>query len=512
MGLFGKFKENNSIQAEVIGDNYQAFSTPFQKVPKSNLSLPFVWGRYEVRGYVPFGDDNMYPQWLNQMYYSSPLHGSIVDFKANAAVGGGFEFNTDRLNAKGKTDLYAFSKQLNFHKLIPLITKEIIVHERNYFLVDVKDGKVTKAKRISADKVRVNKNRSEYSVCEDWLSTTDIKKYLPYNKGCKNGTYILTFENLTLGQDIYPIPSYTSALNFAYLSGELSYLAKNNIQNSIFPSFAMLFPKKPQSEEEMEAVKDSVKNMKGAENAGKPVAFFANSKDQLPELVTVPTNANDSLFKETSELITEQVCFAHTIDPILLGVRTTGSLGNGSDIKQAYTIFEKNVVMPLRERIENIINTLLEVMGIEATITVNNFQIINETIVEIEEEGSATMDALNSMSPLVATKVLESMSENEIRSLAGLPPVKGGELSNRQREQVAQGIDPNETIDNAGAETLSNESMVNDALKGLTAKDNMDMMRIVRDFNKGKLPEALARTRLAAYGIDADTINEILSV
>ena len=488
MGLFGKFKENNSIQAEVIGDNYQAFSTPFQKVPKSNLSLPFVWGRYEVRGYVPFGDDNMYPQWLNQMYYSSPLHGSIVDFKANASVGGGFEFNTDRLNAKGKTDLYAFSKQLNFQKLIPLLTKELIVHERNYFVLTLKEGKVVKTKRVSADKVRTNKNRTKYSVCDDWMSTTDIKTYEPYNKGCKNGDYLLCFENLTLGQDIYPIPAYTSALNFAYLSGELSYLAKNNIQNSIFPSFAMLFPKKPQSEEEMEAVKDSVKNMKGAENAGKPVAFFANSKDQLPELVTVPTNANDTLFKETSELITEQLCFAHTIDPILLGVRTTGSLGNGSDIKQAYVIFEKNVVMPLRERIENIINTLLEVMGIEATITMNNFQIINETITEVEDNEVVT--ALKSLPDSLLAKVLDNMTQDEIRALAGLKP---------SETEVQQ-------------EQMSKEASVNDYLKGLTAKDNMDMMRIVRDFNKGKLPEALARTRLAAYGIDADTINEILSV
>ena len=39
----------------------------------------------------------------------------------------------------------------------------------------------------------------------------------------------------------------------------------------------------------------------------------------------------------------------------------------------------------------------------------------------------------------------------------------------------------------------------------------MDIIRIVRDFNKGKLPEALERTRLAAYGFDAETINEILA-
>jgi hypothetical protein len=39
----------------------------------------------------------------------------------------------------------------------------------------------------------------------------------------------------------------------------------------------------------------------------------------------------------------------------------------------------------------------------------------------------------------------------------------------------------------------------------------MDMMRIIRDYAKGKLAEPLARTRLAAYGIDSDTITEILA-
>lgn len=505
MGLLGKFKASNSIEAKVIDTGYQTFSTPFTKIPQTNLSLPFVWGRYENRGYVPFGDDNFYPQYLNQIYYSSPLHGSIVDFKTNATVGGGYTLKAENLGAKEKVDLYAFTKHLNIDKLVNILTKEIIVHERVYFLLTLHAGDVEKVKRISADKVRTNADKSMYSISDDWYNTAAIRKVKPYTRDCKSGEFLLAFEADTLGQDIYPIPAYTSALNFAFLSGELSFLAKNNIQNSIFPSFAMLFPKKPQSSDELEQISNSVKNMKGAENAGKPVAFFAESKDRLPELVTIPTNSNDNLFKEASELVTEQICFAHTIDPILLGVRTTGSLGNGSDIKQAYIIFEKNVIIPLRRRVENIINTLFKLKKINAEFVITNYQIINETIVEIEEEGSQTMDALNSMSPLVATKVLESMSENEIRALAGLPPVEGGDLSNRQREaQLSPTPQPTQ------APTTNAEMAVNDALKGLTAKDNMDMMRIVRDFNKGKLPEALARTRLAAYGIDADTINEIL--
>jgi hypothetical protein len=112
-----------------------------------------------------------------------------------------------------------------------------------------------------------------------------------------------------------------------------------------------------------------------------------------------------------------------------MGVRTTGSLGSGSDIKQAYVIFEKNVVMPLRGMVTDIFNELLHISKLSAEFTINNFQIINETIVQLEGDTSKTNDALNSLSPLVATKVLENMTVNEVRALASLPPIEGGDLT-----------------------------------------------------------------------------------
>lgn len=436
MGLFGQFKKEESVQVTEVG-GYQSFSTPFLKMPSSNLSLPFIDSRYQSRGYVPFGEDNLYPQYLNQIYYSSPLHGSIVDFKTNATIGGGYSFDETKLDAKSKVNLYSFSKMISIKKTLEAVIKDLIVHDRVYFALTLKGGIVTKVKRVGAEKVRVSNDKKKYFINEDWQYSNKFMELTPYHPECKDGTFLYIYENHSLGQDIYPIPQYTSALNFAFLSGELSYLQKANIQNSIFPSFAMMFPKKPQGKEEMELIRETVNKLKGAENAGKAVAFFANNKEQLPELVNLPTNSNDELFKGTSELITEQICFAHTIDPILLGVRTTGSLGNGSDIKQAYIIFEKNVVIPLREQVEDIMNSLLSIAKIDARISITNYQIINETITAVEDEGSATMDALNSMSPLVATKVLEMMTINEIRQLAGLPSVEGGDVTNSQAQAEA---------------------------------------------------------------------------
>jgi hypothetical protein len=186
-----------------------------------------------------------------------------------------------------------------------------------------------------------------------------------------------------------------------------------------------MFPKRPQSEEEKNVLRQTIDKLKGAQNAGKTAAFFANSAEQLPKIESIPTNSNDKLFQEASGLNTEQICFAHTIDPILMGVRTTGSLGSGSDIKQAYVIFEKNVVLPLREQVQDIFNEILHIAKLSvAEFTINNFQIINETIVERDEKMSHVIDSLNSLEPSVAQKVIEQMTPNELRALAGLKPLQ----------------------------------------------------------------------------------------
>jgi capsid portal protein len=342
----------------------------------------------------------------------------------NAAVGGGFNIVADRLTPQDKLELYTLERKLNIKKIVPAVTQQLILHNRVYFKLCFDDKmKLTKIVNLSPEKLRVNLDRKRYYICDDWSARIGVQEIRRYTPTSRDYEQLFVYEVECIGQDYYPLPQYTSALNFAFLSGELSYFAKSNIQNSVFPSFAMMFPKRPQSEEEKNMIRNTIDRLKGAANAGKAVAFFANSQDQLPKIESLPTNGNDSLFQEASQLNTEQICFSHTIDPILMGIRTTGSLGNGSDIKQAYIIFEKNVVMPLRDMVADIFNELLFIAKIDADFTINNYQIINEAIVELEGDPSKTNDALNTLNPAIAAKVLENMSKNEIRALASLPPL-----------------------------------------------------------------------------------------
>ena len=423
MAWYNFFKKENKT-AEML-EGYQSFSTPFLPVGKGNLTLPYVNGRYSTNMWVRFGNDNLYPELLNQMYYSSPLHGAICDYKTNAVIGGGFVLATDKLTTPEKLELYMFERKTKLKHIVKAVTKQLIVHNRIYFkLCFDNNKKLVKIENISPEKVRISRFKEMYYLCDDWSTNIEITSIKPYHVACSDYEQLYCYEIKSLGQDYYSLPQYSSCLNFAFLSGELSYFAKSNIQNSVFPSFAMMFPKRPQSEEEKHMIKETIDRLKGAANAGKAVAFFANSQDQLPKIEALPTNGNDKLFQEASQLNTEQICFAHTIDPILMGVRTTGSLGGGADIKQAYVIFEKNVVMELRNCITIIFNELLTIAKIPAEFTINNFQVIDESIVELEGDASRINNLISAMHPTVAQKILDNMTPNEIRALADLAPIE----------------------------------------------------------------------------------------
>jgi hypothetical protein len=160
MKIFGIEIGGKKDSVEVVqGNNYQAFSTPFLRVGEGNLSLPYVNSRQVVNGRIRFGSDDLYPQLLNQMYYTSPLHGAIVDYKTNAAVGGGFELTVDKnATATEKVDVYTFDKRTNLKQLVPVLTKDVIIHNRAYFYLCFNQiGDLIKIKHIGAEKIRKDK-------------------------------------------------------------------------------------------------------------------------------------------------------------------------------------------------------------------------------------------------------------------------------------------------------------------------------------------------------------------
>lgn len=415
----------------VVRTEPQAMNTPFMKVGKGNLSLPYIQNTVSGKGIIYFGGDNLYPQLINQMYYTSPLHGAIVDYTVNASIGGGYDIKTND-SVGQEVDKSIFLKK--YTPLFDLLEKDLYMHNRCHVFMNFSDsGKFLNMERCDPSKIRYRFDGGvEYS--DDWMTQQQRKQVVVFKHGAMNkGKVLFTHSMVTPGVDYYPIPTYTSALNWVFLDGEQSFFHKNNIQNSIFPSIFIRRPKRFANKKEIEDFKDGLSRSKGAENAGYIGVLTGDGFENTPEAVPAPVGQNDKLFIQTEKSIKDNICFAHKINPSIVGIKVAGSLGNAQELEMSYAIWEKNVVLPLRKQLENLGNSILQIIELKGVFSVNEFKAFGE--VAVTDENS-TGDLLNSMSPLLANKVLENLTVNEIRSIAGLKKVDGGDkIPERNQEQ-----------------------------------------------------------------------------
>lgn len=362
--------------------NPQTFSA-FVPIGKENLSLPYIDPMYTLNGITQFGADNLYPQKLNQLYFSSPIHSACIDFTVNAIIGGGYTWNNEKAPAQEIVDRLAFEKFNHFNKLSRLLTRDWLIHKRVTVEIVRRGKDVIKFRRVDPETIRNDQWLERFMYSSDWRrGYLNAREFIKYYDGCKDVSTLYTFYDSSPGVNSYPLPSYNSALNWVQLDAEQAYFHKNNIQNAIFPSLAIRRPKEFQSIAEIEQFKREIADKTGAANAGKVIVLTGNGMDDVPEIVNIPTNDNSKIFDSTSKELKENISIAHKINPAIMGIKTGGQLGATTEIQDSYTIFEKNVVQPDRAIIEEILNELIHIAGIHDSITINNYQIIEGQIID----------------------------------------------------------------------------------------------------------------------------------
>jgi hypothetical protein len=459
MGIFSKKQEFVSPIENTSDLNKarirQEFGVPIVSIGSGDITKPYIDSNYSSgSSYSRIGQDNLYPSLIDQMYYQSPLHGSLIDFQINAAIGGGYEITGKDKSGKELVEELTFIKQIKLNKLIRMIALDIKMHGRFHYKV-FKDstGKVIKGERIMPSKVRYNGSFEKFWVSDNWMASSGLKDYPAYSMTGNDPISIYTFSNVDTspGQDVYPLPKEISSFNWIFLDGQSSALQKSNIEKSIWGSLVIKRPKAFESDEERDAFKASVMTKEGRVTS--VLVLAADGMENVPAVEAFPANQNDKAFEGMFSRIDVSICQAHFINPVLI-LAGTGGLGSGSDITAAYPIWEKNIVLPYRVQIEEVVNDIMFIFSITGEFELNNFQIIDG---RIQEEESAKK-----------TKEVELAAEKPVNE-----------------------IDEN--------------------IKGLSAKENADMYRIVRDYAKGRLNKALASARLMSYGFRKDMVEEILN-
>ena len=130
-----------------------------------------------------------------------------------------------------------------------------------------------------------------------------------------------------------------------------------------------------------------------------------------------------------------------------MGIKVAGSLGNAQELEMSYAIWEKNVVIPERLIIEQIGKELLHIGDVNGTLKVEKYKLVGDNIIEGEDSRvNSTAETLSSMSPLLANKILEVMTIDQILDLVGLPQVEGGDKRPSQTEGGTEGAKFSELV------------------------------------------------------------------
>ncbi len=159
----------------------------------------------------------------------------------------------------------------------------------------------------------------------------------------------------------------------------------------------------------------------GTGNAGRAMIFFSDGKELAPEIAPVAVSDLHEQYIAINNLAVQNILTANQVtSPLLFGISVPGQLGGSTELGVAYQIFNSSVIEPDRKKVERVLNDLLAINNIPIEIDILPFNpLLDNTIANT---GNNVVNSLNSLSPLLATKVLETMSSDEIRNMIGLGP------------------------------------------------------------------------------------------
>jgi len=424
----------------------------FQRINFHDNKLP-VFKENKAKGFVTFGADNQYPDFLIELFNKSPKHNAIVSAKASYVAGIGTEVygqnTTDIAKAEAKL------KNINAYETYEELKAKIAYDAElfNGFCVEViwNKAKTAPAEYYHIPFKDVRKGlEGDFIYCADWTDSKAEKiHYVPYNPITRESKQLYYCQFYRPGQGEYPLPDYVGALKYIEVDTEISNYYLNSIKNGFTAqTHIQLFKGIPTPEEARATARRFKENYQGTDNAGGLIIQYNDPTEKESVISNLQPSDFDKQFDLLNKTVQQEIFVAHKVNsPMLFGVRVEGQLGGRTELIEAYEMFHHAYIEPRQQKIDDVFSYLLEPIAQVRLETINkppiglDYQALFTAGVITNEEArkelglplitevkqSSLNDAINALSPLVANNVLSNMTINEKRQLAGLPPIAGGD-------------------------------------------------------------------------------------
>lgn len=335
---------------------------------------------------------------------------------------------------------------------------------------------------LRTEKVDENGNIAAFYYSSDWSDTKVKPVRIPAfgQEDFEDDVQIIYIKKYSPGKFYYGIPDYYSAIQYCAVEEEISNLHINNILNNFMPSTILNFNSGLPPAEEQYLIENSIKaKFTGTTNAGRFIlSFNENPETKTTVEMLKPENLHQQ-YDFLSEESSRKIMLAHRItSQMLFGIKTaSGFSSNADELKTGYEIFYAMVINPIQGELIKIFQGILEYNGVEGE------ELYFSPLVPFGILG----DLMSNVGAQDAEKILENPNDN-------MPDTQGVVPSD-----ATEGL-PDEVIgDVTGPEnTGASLAAVNENIKNLTGRQYQQLMRVVNQFQKGKINEMQAITMLKA--------------
>ncbi len=437
--------------------------------------------------WVVFGDK---PDWLNQQpqYYDylsklSSKNGAILKTKDRYVWGKGFKLDTLGLSPAEEINAQGFINNLKSSRIF-----KRLISDRNKNggftaeMIPTKKGDKVIPHYLPFKNIRVGKKEftdpkkdekaellpTKYYFTSDWsLSRSKIESAVDFTifeawsweedfKPEKDKRYIVYWKDEGFEDVAYPLPDYQGGVPYIDADTEVGNFVFNNVKNGFTSGLLVqFFNGDPGDTQKAELTKMWHDYLHGSENAGKAMMAWLDNKDQEVKVDSLSPNGQDDRYINLNAQINKEVFIAHCLSPQVVGMDGSGGFSNNADERRvAIEAFNSGFVSPTQEPFNDFFNQILSHNGLKGTVELElldpirvqfSENILKEisTLDEIREqagleksqsEPNKQTEILSTLSPLLATKVLEVMTTDEKRAIIELKST--GDSLNRITKEI----------------------------------------------------------------------------
>lgn len=412
------------------------------------LRVPFVY----------YGENNLMPNYLLEQYNNCAIHKAVVISKVNQICGDGIvSLNNPMASVNlvnGKEDINEVARKCALDLvLFGAFALNVVWSRDRKTIAEIYHCDVS---RLRMAKMNEDDEVEKFYYSPDW---TNLKKYPPkeypvFHQEKGDASQIYYYKSYAPNTSYYAVPDYSGGLASIEIDVEIKNFHKNNLRKGMMPSLFINFVNGIPGEEEQRMLTRALEEQYGGtDNAGTAIISFNESKEQSPEITQISPGGNDAYYQQIYDDINRSILSAHRVSSAeLFGVATPGKLGGGTEITEHSEYFRKTVIQPYQ-------NQLLPVLS---------------KLVSLKFDKPTTFE-VKPLSIFLTGDVVEN-------PIAIDKPVSSTEV-------------PEVPI-------------VNENLRGMKGREWQNMMRVIREYNKGKINrEQAVQLLVSGYGLSREECN-----